>query len=1015
MDKWNPKASTACLGDVEKEAIENYFFAKFVSSGVEFCDREVTEHHYPGDASPGLPYIQYGVKEKRDVASAYSHQTLVRAGIETIRRGDYPLYEFSKLECQKEGKRVRSIMCYPFHVHCALLSKLLAFSEVVKTLPQCRIGWSKWRLGVHRLCTDKKEPIFCEADARNFDAGVANCFVRLALTIYFHFFPSMTDEDVEAIIKCVVSGWVFSSNGELYWKGGGNSSGNPITTELNTFVHLCYWLLAWFRKFGSLDGFDDMSLDLYGDDVFLNNKGELSPSEFPMLIGDMPVEYPVESVKIASSPEGLTFLGCTFYKPKDFPFWLWRPAKPLKSLATLKFCEKGDRYVDLTLELSRVRGLLLDCAWDKDMWNILYPYQLILESEGAIEGVVGKHVDRGFVSKLTFGFQSADIFVNPERALRDASLGWEGKAMAPKGKKNKTAKKQAKKNGAANKVVGATPKVVSTARRVRLRRGLVSGANSNAVTTANGLQFALNALHPCNEQNTSAAMYPEDGHMPLHATRMQRTITVANPRATCTFDVQPNIDKCSWNLLVVTTPWPEYPWLVMATEGNVEPEPLSSFLKKYPIHNGDVAGVVLTNNWYVFSFPNFMDDNFGKEGVDSNDLRGKYQRIRVLGKGTTTYLNASRLYDGGRVICGQYPVASRFVDTFDKDAFQIDLDSLLEAIKEAVCVEVPTPTGVTEPHRTREAMNSVIHGHIHGFDGNGPVLTAAQAHSVTGHVHNIGAGPESKTCCGREPTWDSETNYVDVLAKDGTYLGTAGGRTTNHIPLPIPLKFDKTDACVPLTVKPSIARIKLVRDDTVANHPDWYVSEPPCQENALFYGDSKATTWEARKGTYQPMRIENYELSDCNTGDTTFYDLKSSSSREIQPNTFSKSFGVNVQGTGTWCVAYYRNISMQSSVTLKCVQYTDGVVNPIGPFANLTPLHADPDLKAIEFVSLESRRLAHAYPANYNDLGQILGEIFNVAKGIGKTVKGVAGSLENVPVIGGLATAVNSILSGLGL
>lgn len=547
---------------------------------------------------------------------------------------------------------------------------------------------------------------------------------------------------------------------------------------------------------------------------------------------------------------------------------------------------------------------------------------------------------------------------------------------------------------------------------MRLRRGLASQGR-RAVSTANGLQFAMNALHPCNEMTPKAAMYPDDGHMPLHATRMQRTITVANPTTTCDTKLEPNVDQCSWNLLVLTTPWPEYPWLCYACAGNNEPVPLSEYLAKgKTIYNGDRAGVHVLEAWYTFTFPNFQS-GAPVPSVDNNDLRSKYQRIRVVGKGTTTYLNASRLYDGGRVICGQYPVASRFVDTFDSAAYKIDLATLLEAIKAATCVSLPALS--TDSDRTNAEIIKVVKGHGHALNGTDrPVVLSDDVRTLTGHRHVFHSGLPGTAASTEPPSYDSTGNsYTNIVSARGTQSVT-GDVYISGMASSIPVEAD--EPCVPLTVTEpnSTAVVKLVRDTTVASHPDWYVSDPPVQENALFYGDSKATTWEARKGTYQPMRVENYDLSDCNTGDATFYSLTDAKEREIAsvgPN----SFALNTQGTGTWMVAYYRNISNQSSVTLKCVQFTDGVVNPAGPFANLTPLHADPDPEAIAFVSEEARRLAHAYPANFNDLGSILGEIFNVAKGIGKAVKGVSESLTGVPVIGDIAGTIGSILGSIGL
>lgn len=404
--KWDTGCDSAFICDDEYTQLQSWLYDKFRKSGVEFSGREVSLGHFPNDTCPGLPYTQYGIKTKGRVCDLYSLDELRDAGELQIISRDFPLYEFAKMEPTKRGKAVRTIMCYPLHVHVALLHYLLAFSECCKTLKQCKIGWSKWRFGVHRLLESMDGLWKFETDARQFDSTLPNFLVQLALETYFSLWPDIDPCLVQAIIDSIVRGLVFSSNGEVYFKNGGNPSGNPITTELNTVVHLLLWLLAWVRKHGTVDGFDDMMLNLYGDDVFGSSDGELLPHELTDLLHDMPVKYPVESTIEQQCPEGLTFLGCTFYRAGGF--WLWRPAKPKKMLAHMAYTEKNDYEPDLNLELARVRGLLLDCAWDREMWNLFYKYQLCLEGDGASETDVGVHVDRRFVHQLTFGLQGGN-------------------------------------------------------------------------------------------------------------------------------------------------------------------------------------------------------------------------------------------------------------------------------------------------------------------------------------------------------------------------------------------------------------------------------------------------------------------------------------------------------------------------------------------------------------------------------------------------------------------------------
>lgn len=195
--------------------------------------------------------------------------------------------------------------------------------------------------------------------------------------------------------------------------------------------------------------------------------------------------------------------------------------------------------------------------------------------------------------------------------------------------------------------------------------------------------------------------------------------------------------------------------------------------------------------------------------------------------------------------------------------------------------------------------------------------------------------------------------------------------------------------------------------------PEWQISEPPVLEETIFQGDSKATTWEARKGVYQVMHCTNMSLDVVNTGYATFYKLNDDEN-VINATDYMHSFGVSNTGTGTWAVQVYKGISKKSGVTFKSVQFAEGVVNPTGPYANLTPRLIDPDPQVILVVEEEQRRLCHAYPSNYNDLSQILGSVFKVAKEIGGVAKGIAGGLTGVPLIGDVARVINDTLHNIG-
>ncbi|UHK03192.1 MAG: RNA-dependent RNA polymerase [Hangzhou astrovirus 1] len=1043
--KWDVGAAEAVLNEEESAVLSEYFFERFAKSGVEFCDREVTPHHYPGDASPGLPFMVTGYASKASVAGAYTMRELCDSGWEQILRGDIPIYEFAKTEPIKREKDVRTIMCYPFHVHCALLEKLLAFSEVVKTLPQCKIGWSKWRLGVQDLCNSLDRTYCFEADAKRFDAALPNCIVRLILDVYFSLWPPGTIEpnEVDALCDSIVSGFVFSSNGQVYYKTGGNPSGNPVTTELNTAVHLALWVLAYYRKHSTLDGFDDMVLYLYGDDVIGSNNGELLPAELQTLLHDMPVKYPPESCKVSNNPEGLTFLGCVFYRLPGFTFWLWKPGKPNKMLATLMYTEKRDREIPPGDELARVRGILLECAWDKQMWNLLYPYQLVLEEQGAEEGVVGRHVDRRFVDFLTFGLQGGTM---PKSNAKKGSSPQKKKVSAAP----QAAQPKKQKKVAATMMVGANGagrrRKTAGAKGVQLPKGL--STSKLPITTTEGMKYAMAALHPCNEAFGDAVAYPDDIGVPTHSSRMQLIRTFAAPDATCNSTSTANVDKCGYNLMIVASPWPEIAYFVCFTQGNDEPPKLSEVLRKrretgdskYNINDfalvGDPNVGLAYDRWYYVSWPNFttppkngLPDDPGSKSL----FRELYTRGRVVAKGVTSYMNASRMNDGGRVTTGQFPCSARFVDSFDTQTFGLDVSSLKSIFKK-VGISSSAEKEIADLRAAVLNLNSRLDQSVTTLNSRVEYTTGV-AERASSSVSEV-----DKTVISLRKEFDNHEHVLPIVKveknKEGVVTDVStktllpglfapphvverqwndGYRTLAHGDQ-FKKRADELDSdFLRAELSKDQKMIHLVANPDKAASPEWLVNDPPSTEDAIFYGDSKATTWEARHGAYQVMRIERPQMDDVQYGSLSFMPLNDKDTRTVAPGESYASPWVSISGTGVWGVTYYRGISKASSLTVKCVQYTQGVVNPAGPYANLSPTSVDPDLSAVDFVAEEQRRLAHAYPSKFNDLGEILGRIFGVAKQIGKTVKTVAGAVEGIPVIGDVAGAVNGILSSLGL
>lgn len=72
------------------------------------------------------------------------------------------------------------------------------------------------------------------------------------------------------------------------------------------------------------------------------------------------------------------------------------------------------------------------------------------------------------------------------------------------------------------------------------------------------------------------------------------------------------------------------------------------------------------------------------------------------------------------------------------------------------------------------------------------------------------------------------------------------------------------------------------------------------------------------------------------------------------------------------------------------------------------------DMKALETVAKVAQTAAGAYPANYNDLGKLLGEIWGAVSGVAKPALGWAKN-SGIPIVGDVAGVLDSVLGALGL
>lgn len=111
----------------------------------------------------------------------------------------------------------------------------------------------------------------------------------------------------------------------------------------------------------------------------------------------------------------------------------------------------------------------------------------------------------------------------------------------------------------------------------------------------------------------------------------------------------------------------------------------------------------------------------------------------------------------------------------------------------------------------------------------------------------------------------------------------------------------------------------------------------------------------------------------------------------------------------------YEGLAPDASVVLKtrtavevCPSSNSGVLQC---FVRQNPML---DMKALETVAKVSQTAAGAYPANYNDLGKLLGEIWGAVSGVAKPALSWAKG-SGIPIVGDVASVLDSVLGALGI
>jgi hypothetical protein len=228
-------------------------------------------------------------------------------------------------------------------------------------------------------------------------------------------------------------------------------------------------------------------------------------------------------------------------------------------------------------------------------------------------------------------------------------------------------------------------------------------------------------------------------------------------------------------------------------------------------------------------------------------------------------------------------------------------------------------------------------------------------------------------------------------------------------------------------------------------NPGFVEYKVPSSSQELTQQDSLAVEWNAPKGAYMPLRFPNpvHQYVPAASGGVVTYEGDASAPDSFFivrsaltnggtavvnainvtptatfttptdiPNAGNMGFGASLPGNIFSGVVFFLGIDKSASVQVKSRMHLECQVDTAGaavqPFVHSSPVL---DTEAIDVVAKVGQVQSHAYPADFNDLGGILGSIWGAIKSIAKPIlHPFIEEAGSIPIVGGLAQGLASKL-----
>lgn len=340
----------------------------------------------PKTTSPGLPYIQQGVRSKEE---AYERDKVhIQRMHQDTRKGKKVRYPdcaaFARnIVTKKEKNKVRLVWAYP--ISQVLLEAKYAHPLIQAIIDQkiglplaygaeTRKGGMKWlNLELNRLKTKYTNIKFCCIDYSSFDQTIPPWLIRIAFDILEECFHFDKFEDTNGVRKTDVKSTDFEwrqiknyfintpirmENGDRYVKTGGVPSGSCFTNLIDSVVNMIVMRYALESTTGRAPKF----MVVLGDDSVSAVVGTVNMDDISKCARDkFGIEVNTEKSFWTNNLQNVQFLG--YYNNYGYPI---RQADDL--LATMLL---PDSCVDESLSLTMARFLgITQASCGMNIWLI---------------------------------------------------------------------------------------------------------------------------------------------------------------------------------------------------------------------------------------------------------------------------------------------------------------------------------------------------------------------------------------------------------------------------------------------------------------------------------------------------------------------------------------------------------------------------------------------------------------------------------------------------------------------